>query len=58
MTFCSRALEEFDVALTPMRGWGSDDFGAHQVRLIFTNEPEDRIREAGRRISSLARTLR
>jgi N-succinyldiaminopimelate aminotransferase len=53
-TFCTRALEEANVALTPMRGWGSDDFGKHQVRFIFSNEPEDRIREAGRRISEFA----
>ena len=39
------------VAVTPMQGWGSDDFGEHFVRLIFTNEPEDRLREAGRRIA-------
>ena len=37
--------------MTPMQGWGSDDFGEHFVRLIFTNEPEDRLREAGRRIA-------
>jgi N-succinyldiaminopimelate aminotransferase len=55
--FCRRALSEADVALTPMRGWGSDDFGTYQVRFIFTNEPEHRIREAGRRIASLARAL-
>ena len=53
--FCTRALAEADVALTPMRGWGSDDFGAHQVRFIFSNEPEERIREAGRRIVEFAR---
>jgi len=56
-TFCTRALDEVDVALTPMRGWGSDDFGAHQVRFIFTDEPEDRIRDAGRRIATFARSL-
>jgi aspartate/methionine/tyrosine aminotransferase len=56
-SFCRRALEEADVALTPMRGWGSDDFGAHQVRFIFSNEPEVRIREAGRRITEFARAV-
>jgi aspartate/methionine/tyrosine aminotransferase len=55
--FCTRALDHADVALTPMRGWGSDDFGTHQVRLIFTNEPEERLREAGRRIAEFARRL-
>jgi N-succinyldiaminopimelate aminotransferase len=31
-----------------------DVFGEHLVRLIFTNEPEDRLREAGRRLAALA----
>lgn len=55
--FCERALAKHEVAVTPMRGWGADDFGRHQVRFIFTNEPEDRLREAGRRLAELARTL-
>lgn len=54
--FCLRALSEAGVALTPMPGWGSDDFGTHQVRFIFTNEPEERIREAGRRITAFAKS--
>jgi aspartate/methionine/tyrosine aminotransferase len=49
--FAARLLAEERVAVTPMQGWGSDDFGEHLVRLIFTNEPEDRLREAGRRIA-------
>jgi N-succinyldiaminopimelate aminotransferase len=52
--FAERALAEEQVAVTPMHGWGSDDFGEHLVRLIFTNEPEDRLREAGRRLAALA----
>jgi len=56
-TFSKRALTEVDVAVTPMRGWGSDDFGHHQVRFIFTNEPENRIRVAGRRIAAFASEL-
>jgi aspartate/methionine/tyrosine aminotransferase len=56
-SFSTRALEEADVALTPMRGWGSDDFGEDQVRFIFSNEPEERIREAGGRIVEFARSL-
>jgi N-succinyldiaminopimelate aminotransferase len=52
--FAERALAEHEVAVTPMHGWGSDDFGEHLVRLIFTNEPEDRLREAGRRLATLA----
>ncbi|MDA0159408.1 hypothetical protein OM076_03960 [Solirubrobacter ginsenosidimutans] len=35
----------------------ADDFGEHLVRLIFTNEPEDRLREAGRRIAAFADRL-
>jgi N-succinyldiaminopimelate aminotransferase len=49
--FAARLLTQERVAVTPMQGWGSDDFGEHFVRLIFTNEPEDRLREAGRRIA-------
>ena len=40
-----------------MRGWGSDDFGHHQVRFIFTNKPENRIREASGRIAAFASEL-
>ena len=50
-------LADCDVAVTPMQGWGADDFGEHLVRLIFTNEPEDRLREAGRRIAAFADQL-
>jgi aspartate/methionine/tyrosine aminotransferase len=49
--FAAELLASEGVAVTPMHGWGSDDFGEHLVRLIFTNEPEDRLREAGRRIA-------
>ena len=52
--FAQRLLAEERVAVTPMQGWGSDDFGEHVVRLIFTNEPEERLREAGRRIATFA----
>ncbi|HWK26296.1 MAG TPA: pyridoxal phosphate-dependent aminotransferase [Solirubrobacter sp.] len=52
--FAQRLLDEERVAVTPMQGWGSDDFGEHVVRLIFTNEPEARLREAGRRIAAFA----
>lgn len=55
VTFCERLLREQQVALTPMAGWGADDFGEYMVRFIFTNEPEDRIREAARRVVSFAR---
>jgi aspartate/methionine/tyrosine aminotransferase len=52
--FAARLLAEEHVAVTPMQGWGADDFGEHLVRLIFTNEPPDRLREAGRRIAAFA----
>ena len=55
--FAERALAEEQVAVTPMQGWGSDDFGTFLVRLIFTNEPEDRLREAGRRLAALTDRL-
>ena len=55
--FAARLLAEHDVAVTPMQGWGADDFGEHLVRLIFTNEPEERLREAGRRIAAFADQL-
>lgn len=56
-TFARRLLEEQQVAVTPMQGWGRDDFGEHLVRLIFTNESEERLREAGRRIASFAAAI-
>ncbi len=56
--FAAALLERERVAVTPMQGWGSDDFGEHFVRLIFTNEPEDRLREAGRRIARVLNASR
>jgi len=50
--FCRRLLDEEEVAITPMNAWGSDDFGDHHVRFIFTNEPEDRLVEAATRIAT------
>ena len=50
--FCRKLLEEENVAITPMNAWGSDDFGNHHVRFIFTNEPEHRLIEAANRIES------
>jgi len=50
--FCTRLLEEEDVAITPMNAWGADDFGDHHVRFIFTNEPEARLLEAAHRIAA------
>lgn len=55
--FCARLLAEWQVALTPMPGLGADEFGRYAVRLIFSNEPEERLREAGRRIVAFAHSL-
>ena len=55
--FCRLLLAEHDVAVTPMRGWGSDDYGKYVVRFIFTDEPEERLREAGRRVAAFASQL-
>src|SRR5712692_5147672 len=49
--FCQQLLAEEEVATTPMVAWGSDAFGHQHVRFIFTNEPEDRLREAVQRIA-------
>ncbi len=48
--FCTRLLEEKNVATTPMVAWGSDDFGYDHIRFIFTNESEERLQTAGRLI--------
>jgi aspartate/methionine/tyrosine aminotransferase len=49
--FCQQLLAEEEVATTPMVAWGSDEFGHQHVRFIFTNEPEERLREAVQRIA-------
>src|SRR6266536_3105020 len=49
--FCQQLLAEEEVATTPMVAWGSDAFGHQHVRFIFTNEPEERLREAVQRIA-------
>ena len=55
--FCQRLLEATGVALTPMVAWGADDFGRHHVRFIFTDEPEERLREAGALVAAFVRGL-
>jgi N-succinyldiaminopimelate aminotransferase len=54
--FAEELLKETAVAVTPMAGWGADDFGRTHVRVIFTNEPPERLREAGERIVAFARS--
>ena len=53
--FCRQLLDETEVAITPMNAWGADDFGDRHVRFIFTNEPEDRLVEAARRIAAFVK---
>jgi aspartate/methionine/tyrosine aminotransferase len=55
--FCQRLLEATGVALTPMVAWGADDFGRDHVRFIFTNEHEERLREAGALVADFVRGL-
>ena len=31
-----------------MVAWGSDDFGYDHVRFIFSKEPEEKLKEAGK----------
>jgi aspartate/methionine/tyrosine aminotransferase len=52
--FCRGLLESTGVAITPMVAWGRDDWGADHVRFIFTDEPEVRLREAGRLVGEYA----
>ena len=52
--FAHRLMVEESVAVTPMQGWGTDDFGEHLVRLIYSNETLERLAEGGRRIAALA----
>jgi aspartate/methionine/tyrosine aminotransferase len=54
--FAQELLKETAVAVTPMAGWGADDFGETLVRVIFTNEPPERLREAGERMVAFARS--
>ncbi len=54
--FAAGLLKEAAVAVTPMAGWGADDFGRTHVRVIFTNEPPERLREAAKRIVAFARS--
>ena len=55
--FCRGLLEEKNVAITPMVAWGSDSFGWNHVRFIFTNESEERLKEAAKRIYDLTKKL-
>ncbi|MGH7544447.1 MAG: pyridoxal phosphate-dependent aminotransferase [Gemmatimonadota bacterium] len=43
-------LEKGDVAATPMRDWGGPTADRY-VRLVFSNEPVERLAELGRRLS-------
>jgi len=53
--FCVLLLKETNVATTPMVAWGSDSFGYDHVRFIFTNEPVNRLEQAGRLVKQFVR---
>ena len=38
-----RLFEKGKVAATPMSGWGSEDHAGRHLRLVFSNEPRDRL---------------
>jgi aspartate/methionine/tyrosine aminotransferase len=48
-TASARLLERGKVAATPMRGWGGPDADRF-VRLVFSNEPVERLADLGRRV--------
>jgi aspartate/methionine/tyrosine aminotransferase len=47
----ARLLERGRVAATPMDGWGEVN-GAQHVRIVFANEPTDRLAELGERFAA------
>ncbi len=51
--FAHALLEQANVAVTPMGTWGPSTAMGH-VRIIFANEPTDRLREAVSRIGQVA----
>ncbi|NHN41748.1 pyridoxal phosphate-dependent aminotransferase [Halorubellus sp. JP-L1] len=50
-TASDRLLEESKVAATPMRHWG-DENSDQYVRIVFSNEPVERLEELGERIEN------
>jgi aspartate/methionine/tyrosine aminotransferase len=52
----SDALLAQKVAATPMRGWGGDVADRH-VRLVFSNEPVDRLAKLGERLRTALAAL-
>lgn len=50
-TACQLLLEKGKIAATPMRNWGSERASAY-VRLVYANEPVDRLRGIRHRIRS------
>ena len=55
--FARALLDEANVAVTPMGSWGPSTAAGH-VRIIFSNEPVQRLREAVARIRQAAAGLR
>ena len=54
--FARFLLEEVNVAVTPMTTWGPSTAAGH-VRIIFSNEPVERLREAVERIGKAVAKL-
>ena len=54
--FARALLEQANVAVTPMGTWGPSTAVGH-IRIIFANEPVDRLREAVARIGRVALTF-
>lgn len=54
--FAKYLLEEVNVAVTPMTTWGPNTAMGH-IRIIFANEPVERLREAGRKIGEAVAKL-
>lgn len=50
-TASDRLLEDGKVAATPMRHWG-DENSDQYVRIVFSNEPVDRLEELGDRVEA------
>jgi aspartate/methionine/tyrosine aminotransferase len=56
-TFAQHLLDEVSVAVTPMTTWGPSTAMGH-VRIIFSNEPVERLREAVEGIRRAVASLR
>lgn len=55
--FAQYLLDEADVAVTPMTEWG-EVCGKGHIRFIFSNEPEDRLRQAAGNVAAALASTR